>query len=130
MEDGEIARLIGGAPRLTLEAIVAHPRLPEARKLFIDRFLEVYGGDPFLVRLLIESGRICIFIIAIVLEAGQDAANRETWFTVGRLKQQMAMFGIASGRHVDDLIARLSNEHNIDPERYAKVVSEWVKKLK
>jgi hypothetical protein len=108
LEDAEIARLIGGAPRLTLEDIVAHPRLPEARKLFIDRFLEVYGGDPFLVRLLIESGRICIFIIAILLEAGQDPANRDTWFTVGRLKQQMAMFGIASARHVDDLIARLS----------------------
>ena len=107
MEAVDIEGLTGGPPRLALEDIVSHPRLPEARKVFIDRFLEVYGGDPFLVRLLIESGRVSIFLIAMVLEAVQDPARRETWFTVGRLKQQMALFGLTSGRHVDDLIARL-----------------------
>jgi hypothetical protein len=107
LDDSELARLIGGPPRLALEDIIKHPRLPEARRLYLDRFLQVYDGDPFLVRLLIESGRFLVYLIAVILEAAQDTARRETWFTVGRLKQQMAVFGLASGRHIDELIARL-----------------------
>jgi hypothetical protein len=97
----------GGAPRLALEDIVGHPRLRDARKAYLDRFLDVYGDDPFLVRLLIESGRFLIYMIAVILDAAQDPSRRETWFTVGRLKQQMVMFGLASERQVDHLVARL-----------------------
>lgn len=107
MDEAEIVRLIGGAPRVALDDIVRHPRLPEARKLYLDRFLDVYDGDPFLVRLLIESGRFVLYALTVVLEYAQDPARRETWLTVGLLKQKMAMFGLASGRHVDHLIARL-----------------------
>jgi hypothetical protein len=82
-------------------------RLPEARKRYLDRFLEVYGGDPFLVRLLIESGRFIVYHLVAVLDAAQDPARRETWATVGLLKQQLARIGLASGRHVDHLVARL-----------------------
>src|SRR5262245_19710852 len=48
LEHAEVEHLLGGSPRIALEDIVRHPRLPEARKLYLDRFLEVYGGDPFL----------------------------------------------------------------------------------
>jgi hypothetical protein len=58
---------------VTIEDILAHPRLPEARKLYLDRFfLQVYGGDPFLVRLLIESGRFVVHLIVLILEAGPE----------------------------------------------------------
>jgi DNA-binding transcriptional ArsR family regulator len=107
LEDTEIQRLIGGPPRLTLEDIARHPRLPEARKVYLERFLEVYGGDPFLVRLLIESGRFLVCQVTLLLEAAHDLARRETWPTVGLLKENMAMFGLASGRHIDHLISRL-----------------------
>jgi hypothetical protein len=60
LDEAEIERLPGGPPRLTFEDVVAHPRLPDARKAYIDRFLEVYGGDPFLVRLL-RSNRAVSF---------------------------------------------------------------------
>jgi hypothetical protein len=103
--DHEIRQLIGGAPRLAFEDVLHHPRLPEARNLYIDRFLAVYDDDPFLVRLLIESGRFLVFHTIAVLEAGQDPGRRETWLTVGRLKQEM--IGLGSGRHVDDLVGRL-----------------------
>jgi hypothetical protein len=103
LEDTEIQRLIGGPPRLTLEDIARHPRLPEARKVYLERFLEVYGGDPFLVRLLIESGRFLVCQVTLLLEAAHDLARRETWPTVGLLKENMAMFGLASGRHIDHL---------------------------
>jgi hypothetical protein len=107
LDEAEIERLLGGPPRLAFEDIVNHPRLADARKLYFDRFLEVYSGDPFLVRLLIESGRFIVYHLVVLLEAAQDPAHRETWATVGLLKQKMALFGLASGRHVDHLVARL-----------------------
>jgi hypothetical protein len=107
MEQAEIERLLGAAPRIALEDIVRHPRLADARKVYLDRFLKVYDGDPFLVRLLIESGRFLVSQITLILEAAHDPARRETWPTVGLLKEKMAMFGLASGRHIDHLIARL-----------------------
>lgn len=107
LEQTQIEHLIGRAPRVTVEDIVGHPRLPEARKVYLDQFLDLYSGDPFLVRLLIESGRFLVFLLTIVLEAAQDPARRETWVTVGRLKLTMALFGLASGRQVDHLIGRL-----------------------
>jgi DNA-binding MarR family transcriptional regulator len=107
LDDGEIEHLLGGRPRSTPADIVGHPRLPEARKLYCDRFLEVYSGDPFLVRLLIEAGRFIVYIWVTVLDAAHDPANRETWPTVGLLKAKMATLGLASGRQIDDIIARL-----------------------
>jgi hypothetical protein len=107
VDDAEIERLLGGAPRVTLEGIIKHPRLPDARKHYIDRFLEVYGGDPFLVRLLIESGRFFVYQIVALLEASYDPARRETWPTVGLLKQVIAGIGVGSGRHIDHLVARM-----------------------
>jgi hypothetical protein len=109
LEDAEIEGLLGGPPRLALDGIINHPRLPEAHRAYLDRFLDVYGGDPFLVRLLIESGRFLVYHLIVVLEAATDPARRETWPTVGLLKQNMAMFGLASGRHVDHLIGRLQS---------------------
>ena len=93
---------------MSLEEILGNPRFPDARKLYLDRFLGVYGHDPFLVRLLIETGRFLVYHLAVVLDAGQDPDRRETWFTVGRLKQQIAASGLgASARQVDHLVARL-----------------------
>jgi len=46
LKEAEIERLLGYPPRLRIEDIVNHPRLSEARKAYLDRFLDVYGGDP------------------------------------------------------------------------------------
>jgi hypothetical protein len=107
MDQFNITHLTAGAPRLRVDDIARHPRLPQARKIFLDRLLDVYGDDPFLVRLLIESGRFAVFHIASALEAVQDPARRETWLTVGLLKEKMAASGLGSPRHVDQLIGRL-----------------------
>ena len=107
MEQAEIERLLGGAPRLALDDIANDPRLPQARKAYLDRFLEVYSADPFLVRLLIESGRFCVYLVVAVLEAAEHPSRRETWLTIGRLKQALGLFGLASDRQIDSLIARL-----------------------
>ncbi len=107
MEQAELERLVGGPLRLTLEDIVSHPRLPEARKVYFDHFLKVYDGDPFLVRLVIESGRFLVFHLVVVLEAAHDPERRESWATLKRLKEQISLFGFASDRHIDQLVKRL-----------------------
>ena len=106
-EQAELECLVGTRLRLTLDGIINHPRLPEARKVYLDRFLKVYDGNKVLVRLLIETGRFLVFQLAALLEAAEDPARRETWFTVSRLKQELALFGFASDRKVDHLLGRL-----------------------
>lgn len=107
MDDPDFLRLARGAPHLSYDEIVRHPRMAAARKFYLDRFLALYGDDPFMARLLIETGRFMVYHAAVVLYAGQDPARRETWFTVGRLKREMAMFGMASDRQIDHLVGRL-----------------------
>ena len=114
MDQAEIERLAGGPPRLALEDIVNHPRLAEARGVYLDQFLALYSGDPYTVRLLIESGRFFVFVIASILDAGVDPARRETWLTIARLKQEMRLFGLASDRHIDSLILRLCSAGFLD----------------
>src|SRR5258708_20017463 len=99
---------MGRGPTVSLEEIREKPLFRGARSIYLDRFLGVYGHDPFLVRLLIESGRFLVYHLAVVLDAGQDPARRETWFTIGRLKQQFVAPGLgARARQVDHLVARL-----------------------
>lgn len=107
MEKDELERLAGRRLRLSFEEIVNHPRLPEARRAYVAAFCDLYEGDPFLVRLLLQAGRFLVFLSAAVLEAAQDPARRETWFTVSALKRQLNMHGQASDRQVDHLLARL-----------------------
>jgi len=114
LDQTEVERLAGGPPRLLLEEICHHPRLVEARKVFLDRFLSLYSGDPYTIRLLIESGRFLVYHIAGVLHAGVDPERRETWLTISRLKQEMRLFGLASDRHIDGLIARLCSAGFMD----------------
>lgn len=59
------------------------------------------------MRLLIETGRLAVFLMTIVLDAAQDPERRDTWLTIGRLQREMTSFGLASARHVDTLVRRL-----------------------
>jgi DNA-binding MarR family transcriptional regulator len=107
VQDPNIEQLLGCPPRISHDAIRRHPRMPQARKLFLDRFLALYADGPFLVRLLIEMSRVALYQSITVLESAHHDARRETWLTVGLLKQLMTQFGLASGRQVDHLVGRL-----------------------
>ncbi|MCS3727726.1 hypothetical protein [Bradyrhizobium betae] len=117
MEREELERLVGGRLRLGFDEILNHPRLPEARHAYLSHFVGLYEGDPFLVRLLLEAGRFFVFHCAAVIETAQDPARRETWFTVAALKEQLAIFGYASGRQVDHLVARLREVGYLEQHR-------------
>jgi hypothetical protein len=107
LERDELERLAGSPLRLTFDQIVNDPRLPQARRAYLESFMSVYEGDPFMVRLLLQAGRFLVFHLLAVLEAAQNPARRETWLTVALLKQQLGLYGYASGRQIDHLLARL-----------------------
>ncbi|WP_249131627.1 MULTISPECIES: MarR family transcriptional regulator [unclassified Bradyrhizobium] len=117
LEKDELERLAGRKLRLSFEEIVSHPGLPEARRAYVAAFCDLYEGDPFLVRLLLQAGRFLVFLSAAVLEAAQDPARRETWFTVSALKRQLNMHGQVSDRQVDHLLARLCEVGFIEQSR-------------
>jgi hypothetical protein len=87
--------------------ILAHRRFRAARSAYVDAVLQLYEGDTFLTRLVLEAARTVIFAIIISLDAQYNESDRATWPTITLLKQQMTHFGLASPRRIDDLVARL-----------------------
>jgi DNA-binding FadR family transcriptional regulator len=107
VDEAKVKRLVGAIPRLAYDDIVRHPHFAAARKVHVDSFVDMYDDNPFLVRLLIETGRFAVLMMTIVSEATYEPQRRATWLTVGRLQREMEAFGLASGRHVDQLVGRL-----------------------
>ena len=106
MLQGGGMEMLGRVP-VTVEEVADHPDYLRARKLYCDSFLALFDRNPFLIRLLTDSSRYLLFTLSVILNANHDGDRRETWFSVGRLKQQMAAFGMTSPRHVDHLIKRM-----------------------
>lgn len=89
------------------EAILRHPDFARARAVYLDNVLALYGDDAFLNKLLMEAARSVIFVIAICMEAGYRPDDRGTWPTIGNLKKALALFGLASPRRIEQIVARL-----------------------
>jgi DNA-binding MarR family transcriptional regulator len=89
------------------DEILAHPRFEAARIAFVDAILDLYEGDAFLTRLLLEAARQVMFGIIMCLHARHDEADRSTWPTLARLKEEMAQFGLSSPRRIEALVGRL-----------------------
>jgi hypothetical protein len=134
MDDADFLRLAQGAPHLSYDEIVRHPRMAEARKHYVACFLALYDRDPFMARLLIEAGRFLVYHVAVILGAAQDPARRETWLTIGRLKKAMAMFGAGTDRHIDQIVGRLCAvgflaSHSAEQDRRVRILTPTEKML-
>jgi len=89
------------------EEILAHPRFAAARMAFVEAVLDLYEGDAFLNRMLVEAGRQITFNMIVSLHFAHDVADPATWPTMRLLKERMAVFGVSSPRRIEDLVARL-----------------------
>jgi DNA-binding MarR family transcriptional regulator len=89
------------------EEILAHPRFAAARAAFVDAVLAFHEGDQFRSRLLVEATRQVTFNLIVALHLRYEASDRMTWPTPRRLKDELRMFGLASERRIDALVARL-----------------------
>jgi DNA-binding MarR family transcriptional regulator len=103
----DVAQLMGGVPYLTLEELLAHPRLEEARRVFVDGFLAIYDGNHQAIRLISDASRFFVFHNIILLDAAYRPELPETWPTIGRIKSVLKLYGMSSDRAIDALLSRL-----------------------
>ncbi|WP_157215856.1 hypothetical protein [Flavisphingomonas formosensis] len=96
-----------GVPYITAETIRAHPRFAEARSLYLQNLLTLYGDDPFLNKLLLEAARTVVFGGIICLVAAQDPADRTTWPTLANVKRLLEPFRMSSPRRIEQIVSRL-----------------------
>jgi len=89
------------------DSILADPRFPEARRIYVDAIVRLYENEPMLNRLMHEAGRMAIFFVVMCLNARYDPADRASWPTVGRVKKALGRFQAASQRRIDDIVGRL-----------------------
>jgi hypothetical protein len=88
--------------------ILAHPRFAAARAAYVEALLNLYEGNTFLNRLLIEVGRQVTFNMIVQLHCRHDETDPATWPTMRLLKQELKPFGL-SERRIDDLVTRLAH---------------------
>src|SRR5436305_358984 len=89
------------------EAIAAHPRFPEARAAYFDQLARIYGGNPFLNKLMMQAGRMVLFFLIICLDAAYREDDRASWPTLANILRALRPMGLASDGHVSQLIRRL-----------------------
>jgi DNA-binding MarR family transcriptional regulator len=98
---------VAGLARHSADEILAHPRFPQARAAFVNANVAIYEHNPFLSRLLLESGRTALFIVIMCLDARHDRNDRATWPTLRLVTEWTVRLGVASPRRVYDLVRRL-----------------------
>lgn len=105
-----LEELIATIPHRPADDVLSHPLLSEARRVYVDAIMRLYDSDPAQNRLILEAGRLMVFAIAVCLHARYDEADRDTWPTVGKLKEMLGVFQVASSRQIDDVITRLIDQ--------------------
>jgi hypothetical protein len=79
-----------------LSEVRAHPRFPEAMRLFAKGIVEVFRGDRLLNLLVSDRGRMVIGFLSLYLHNESAPNGRGEGFSVGEMKALVASLGIAS----------------------------------
>jgi DNA-binding MarR family transcriptional regulator len=98
----------------TAEEILAHPRFAEARRAHVDALVELFAGDRFVTRLMIDAGAITFRGLLVGFHADYDENDPATWATPGQLRKHIVERGLASARRVDDMIARFRQARYVE----------------
>jgi hypothetical protein len=93
---------------LTPDRILDHPDFAKGRDTYIDAVLELYDGKPPLIELMLDGGRIMVYGIIMALWGGYREEDIATLPTISRLKQAVGLFGVASPRQIDLIVARFA----------------------
>lgn len=75
--------------------------------------LALYETRPDLIELMLDGGRIMVYGIIMALWGGYREDEPATLPTIGRLKQIVAWFDVASPRQVDHIVARFAQVGHI-----------------
>lgn len=90
-----------------MASLLSHPAFSDARKAIISNLTLLFRGDYLLSRLLLEEGRYLTIQTLLHLAAGQQAEERATWLTLGRLQSRLAGSELASRNRIEALVAIL-----------------------
>lgn len=98
---------VGSGAFVSRGHILAHPAFAEARNAVISNLIQLFRGDYLLGRLLLEEGRYITIQTLLHLAACQQAEERATWLTLGRLQTRLSGSELASRNRIEALVAIL-----------------------
>ncbi|WP_148287937.1 hypothetical protein [Rhodopseudomonas sp. B29] len=93
---------------LTTDGILKHPNFCGARDIYIDAVLDLYENNLSSMELMLDGGRIMVYGIIMALWGGFREHDVSSYPTIGRLKQAVGWFGVASPRQIDLVVARFA----------------------
>ena len=93
---------------LTTNGILEHPNFSNARDIYIDAVIGLYENNPSSMELMLDGGRIMVYGIIMALWGGFREHEVSSYPTIGRLKQAVGWFAVASPRQIDLVVARFA----------------------
>ena len=102
-----------GHSYLTPVEILRHPNFSRARDAYIEAVLGLYEYKHALIELMLDGGRIMVYGTIMALWGGYREDQLETLPTISRLKQAIGMFGVASPRQIDHIVARFAQAGHV-----------------
>ncbi len=91
---------------LTTDRILEHPNFLKCREAYLDAVLNFYEFEPSLIELMLDGGRIMVYAVVMAMWGGYREDDPESLPSISRLKKTVDLFGVASPRQIDLIIAR------------------------
>lgn len=91
---------------LTTDRILAHPNFPKCREAYLDAVLKFYEFEPSLIELMLDGGRIMVYAVVMAMWGSYRDDDPESLPSISRLKKTVDLFGVASARQIDLIVAR------------------------
>lgn len=104
--NGMNEHFMAASPAKRIEAVLRHPRFENARRCYIDGYLDFYSGGPTLNKLMAEAARHVIVTFAICISAA-STDDPDSWLTLGKLQDEVEKHGVGSPGLVENIVSRM-----------------------
>lgn len=91
---------------LTTDRILEHPNFLKCREAYLDAVVAFYEFEPSLIELMLDGGRIMVYAVVMAMWGGYREDDPESLPSISRLKRTVDLFGVASARQIDLIVAR------------------------
>ncbi len=91
---------------LSTDRILEHPNFLKCREAYLVAVLSFYEFERSLIELMLDGGRIMVYALVMAMWGSYREGDPETLPSMSRLKKAIDLFGVASARQVDLIIAR------------------------
>ncbi len=91
---------------LSTDRILEHPNFLTCREAYLDAVLNFYQFEPSLIELMLDGGRIMVYAVVMAMWGGYREDDPRSLPSISRLKKTVDLFGVASARQIDLIVAR------------------------